>query len=73
MGDAIPDNFINLGDEFGEIPIVIIGDIAFPHFVGLLKMFNENTQDPKEHYYNKKLCSAGVVAENCCGMKATSE
>ena len=31
-------------------------------------MINENTQDTKEHYYNKKPCSARVVAENCYGM-----
>ena len=41
--DAIPDKAINLGGEFGEIPLVTIGDNAFPRFAWLLKMFNENT------------------------------
>ena len=31
-------------------------------------MFNENTQEPKERYYNEKICSARVVAESCYGM-----
>ena len=67
-GNAIPDRALNLGDEFGEIPLVTIGDSAFPRFAWLLEMFNENTQDPKQRYYNKNLCSARVVAENCYGM-----
>ena len=31
-------------------------------------MFNENTQDLKERYYDKNLHIARVVAENCYGM-----
>ena len=41
---------------------------AFPRFAWLLKMFNENTQDPKGRYYNKKLCCAKGVAENWYSM-----
>ena len=64
-GDAIPDKAIDLGDGIGGIPLVTIADSAFPRFAWLLKMFNENTQDPKQRYYNEKLCSARVVSENC--------
>ena len=64
-GDAIPDKAINLGDKSGEIPLTTIGDTAFPRFAWLLKMFNENTKDPKERRYSKKLCRANVFAEHC--------
>ena len=40
-GDAIPDKAINVGDEYGEIPLVTIRDIALPRFEWLLKMFNK--------------------------------
>ena len=66
-GDGIPNKSIILGD-FGEIPLVTIGDTAFHRLEWLLKCFNENTRDLKEHYYNKKLCSARVVTENAYGM-----
>ena len=51
-GCGIPNKSIMLGD-FGEIPLVTIGDTAFPHLEWLLKCFNENTCDLKERYYNK--------------------
>ena len=54
-GVGIPNESIILGD-FGEIPLVTIGDTAFPRLEWLLKCFNENTRDLKERYYNKKLC-----------------
>ena len=50
------------------IALVATGDSAFPCFAWLLKMFNANTQDPKERYYNKNLWSARVVAEHCYSM-----
>ena len=53
--------------KLGEIPLDTVGD-AFPRFVQLLEIFNENTQDPKERYYNKKLCSVRAVAEICYVM-----
>ena len=67
-GNALPDKAIILSEDIGDIPLITIGDSAFPRYSWLLKMFNENTQDPKEKYFNKKLCSARVVAENCYGM-----
>ena len=66
-GDVIPDKVIRLGD-FGEIPLVTIGDTAFPQFAWLLKMYNENTRDKQQKYFNKKLCGARVVTENAYGM-----
>ena len=48
--------------------LVILGDSSFPRLPRLIKSFNENTRDPKERYFNKKLCSARVVTENAYGM-----
>ena len=48
-----------------EIFHVTIEDRAFPRFAWLLKILIENIQDPKERYYDKKLCSVRVVPENC--------
>ena len=56
-GRALPDRKINLGD-LGDIPLVTIGDIAFPRFSGLIKCYNENTRDSQQCYFNKMLCSA---------------
>ena len=64
---ALPDRKINL-DDFGDIPLVTIGDSAFTHFSWLIKCYNENTSDPHHRYFNKMLCSARVVSENTCGM-----
>ena len=64
-GDTTHDKGINLGLEFGEIPLLTIGDSAFPRFAWLLKIINENTQDLKKRYSNKKLCIGRVVTENC--------
>ena len=44
-GRALPDQKINLGG-FGDIPLVTIGDSAFPRFSWLIKCYNENTRDP---------------------------
>ena len=59
-GRELPDRKINLGD-FGDIPLVTIGDSAFPRFSWLIKCYNENTRDPQQRYFNKMLCSARVV------------
>ena len=67
-GEGIPDKAIDLGVGAGEIPLITIGDSAFPRFPWLVKMFNENTRDLKERFFNKKCCSARVVTENCYGM-----
>ena len=52
----------------GNIVLVTIGDIAFPKHAWLLKGYNEDTRDPKQRYFNTKLCSARVVTENAYGM-----
>jgi hypothetical protein len=66
-GRVLPDRKINLGD-FGDIPLVTIGDSAFPRFSWLVKCYNENTRDQQQRYFNKMLCSARVVSENTYGM-----
>ena len=66
-GRALIDWIINLGD-FGYIPLVTIGESAFPRFSWLIKCCNENTRDPQQRYFNKMLCSARVVSENTYGM-----
>ena len=45
-GNIIPNKGITLGD-FGNIPLVTIGDTAFPKHAWLLKSYNEDTRDPK--------------------------
>ena len=50
------------------MPLVTIGNTAFSGLEWLFKCFNENMRDLKEHYCNKKLCSARLVAENSYGM-----
>ena len=42
-GNIIPDKGITLGD-FGNIPLVTIGDTAFPKHPRLLKGYNEDTR-----------------------------
>ena len=66
-GGGISNKSIILGD-FGEMPLVTIGNTAFSGLEWLFKCFNENMRDLKEHYCNKKLCSARLVAENSYGM-----
>ena len=51
-----------------EIPLVTIGDNAFPQHSLFLKAYKEDTKVDKERYFNKKLCSARVVTENCYGI-----
>ena len=66
-GDIMLDNVIQL-DDFGEILLVTIGDSAFPQYAWLLKMYNENTRDKQQKYFNKRLCGARVVTEKTYGM-----
>ena len=66
-GRAIPECKIKLGD-YGDIPLVTIGDSAFPRLSWLIKCYNENTRDAEQRYFNKMLCSARVVSENTYGM-----
>ena len=65
-GDVLPNRAMYL-DGSGEIPLVTVGDSAFPRHPWLLKCYNEETRDP-QRYFNKKLCSARVVTENAYGM-----
>ena len=64
---GVSNKSLSLGNA-GEIPLITIGDSAFPRLPWLIKAFNENTRDPKEKYLNKKLYSARVVTENAYGM-----
>ena len=66
-GNVIPDRVMQLGD-FGEIPLVTIGESAFPQLVWLIKAYIENTRDNQKKYFNKPLCGARVVTENAYGM-----
>ena len=66
-GNLIPDRVVQLGD-FGEIPLVTIGDRAFPQFAWLINAYNENTRDNQKKYSSKRLCGARVVTENAYGM-----
>ena len=58
---------MSLGNA-GEIPLINIGDGAFPRLPWLIKAFNDNTRDSEEKCFNKKLYSARVVTENAYGM-----
>ena len=66
-GHVILDRVIDLG-KHGKIPLVTVGDIAFPKHAWLIKVFREDTSDRREKYFNKKLYSARVVCENAYGM-----
>ena len=48
-GRAIPQQYLDLGEELGDILLVMIGDPAFLQFVWLLKAFPES-KDPKKRY-----------------------
>ena len=66
-GRAIPQPYLDLGEDLGEIPLVKIRDTAFPQFAWLLKAFSES-KDTNKCYFNVILCSARVVTENAYGM-----
>ena len=40
----------------------------FPRYSWLLKLYKEDTRDPQQKHFNKKLCSGRVVTENAYGM-----
>ena len=67
-GKVLPKKSINLGDKFGEIPLVTAGDSAFPRYAWLVKGFGDIARNEKERLFNEKLRSARVVTENCYGM-----
>ena len=62
-GGGIPNKSASLGNV-GEISLITIGDSAFPRLPQLIKTCNQNTRDPIEEYFSKKLYSARVVTEN---------
>ena len=66
-GEIFLNKCLHLGHS-GEIPLVTIGGSTFPQHSWLLKAHKEDTKVDKERYFNKKLCSARVVTENCYGM-----
>ena len=59
-GNIIPDKAIQLGD-FGQIPLVTVGDSAFPQYSWLVKAYNENTRDKQQKYFNKRMRGARVL------------
>ena len=67
-GKTLPNKAINLGEKYGEIPLVTIGDCAFPRHSWLLKPYPDTTRNEKEKLFNLKLRSARVTTENCYGM-----
>ena len=66
-GRAIPQQYLDLEEGLGEIPLVTVKDTAFPQFAWLLKTFPES-KDRKKHSFIVKLCSAKVVTENTYSM-----
>ena len=67
-GKTLPNKAINLGEKYGEIPLVTIGDCAFLRHSWLLKPYPDTTRNEKEKLFNLKLRSARVTTENCYGM-----
>ena len=65
--DVLPDKVISLGD-FGYVPLVTVGDSAFPQFSWLIKGYNENTRDKQQRYFNKRLRGARVNTKNLYGI-----
>ena len=66
-GEAIPDRTFTLGD-YGDIPLITVGDSAFPRFSWLIKCYDDNSKNEQHRYFNKMLRSARVVSENTYGM-----
>ena len=48
--------------------MVTIENSAFSQHSWLIKSYKEDTRDPKQKYFNKKLCSARLVTENAYEM-----
>ena len=59
-GKVLPNKSINLGDKFGEIPLVVICMAG--------ERVSDTTRNEKERLFNEKLRSARVVTENYYGM-----
>lgn len=68
---ANDEGILNKSSSLGElnsIPLVKVDDSAFSPLQWVIKGYNENTRDPKESFFNTKLCSARVAKENTDGM-----
>ena len=65
-GNILPNKSINLGEKFGEIPLVTVSD--FPRYTLLVKGASEAARNEKERLFNETLRSARVVTKNCYGM-----
>ena len=66
-GHVLPHNVLTLPGH-GEIPLVMVGDSAFPSRPWLLKAYPDTAKNQKERYFNRKLRSARVVSEHAYGM-----
>ena len=66
-GHVLPNRSLRLG-LYGDVPVTTVGDSAFPSHSWLLKPYRENALNPKQRYYNRRLCSARVVSEHAYGM-----
>ena len=68
-GAGLPNKTTDLGEKYGKLPLVTIGDSAFPRFPWLLKGFSTNTNDSKEELYKLKLKSARAVTDKKMRME----
>ena len=66
-GKVISDRKLHL-ESGDEISLITVGDSVFLRHPRLLKVYNEETQDPQQRHLKKKLYSARVVTENAYGM-----
>ena len=66
-GEKLPKQVFHLG-EFGQVPLLTIGDCAFPQYPWLVKGYFEAPNLSLQQKYIKRLCSARVVMEDCYGM-----
>ena len=67
-GELLPDKSVNLGSKIGSVPLITVGDDAFPSHPWLVKAFTGVVRDDKKRLFNVKLRSARVVTENAYGM-----
>ena len=67
-GRALPNNYLQLDADLGEISLITIGDSAFSQHPWLLKAFPNPARNENKRYFNTKLCGAPVVTENAYGM-----
>ena len=66
-GETISNRTILFGN-FGQVPLITLGDSVFPRYSWLVKSYHEDTKDPQQRYFNKKLCGARAVTGNAHGM-----